>query len=102
YAHRARPARLLRAASGRLALAGIAAADLRRAAGRPRLPRGLHPGGLHRDGGAGTVVLPAAPRGARSVIPLAIVGLYLVTVVYVGIFAFRRAERRAGAEDFFL
>jgi len=36
------------------------------------------------------------------VIPLAIVGLYLVTVVYVGIFAFRRAERRAGAEDFFL
>jgi solute:Na+ symporter, SSS family len=36
------------------------------------------------------------------VIPLLIVGLYLVTVVYVGIFAFRRAERKAGAEDFFL
>jgi SSS family solute:Na+ symporter len=36
------------------------------------------------------------------VIPLAIVGLYLVAVVYVGVFAFRRAERRAGAEDFFL
>jgi solute:Na+ symporter, SSS family len=36
------------------------------------------------------------------VIPLVIVGLYLAAVVYVGIFAFRRAERRAGAEDFFL
>ena len=35
-------------------------------------------------------------------IPLAIVGLYLVAVVYVGVFAFRRSERRAGAEDFFL
>ena len=35
-------------------------------------------------------------------IPLAIVGLYLVAVVYVGVFAFRRADRRAGAEDFFL
>ncbi len=40
-------------------------------------------------------------------IPLAIVGLYLVTVVYVGVFAFRRSPRsggtgRAGAEDFFL
>jgi solute:Na+ symporter, SSS family len=40
------------------------------------------------------------------VIPLAIVGLYLVAVVYVGVFAFRRSPRadagRAGAEDFFL
>jgi solute:Na+ symporter, SSS family len=36
------------------------------------------------------------------VIPLAIVGLYLAAVVYVGVFAFRRAEARAGAEDFFL
>ena len=35
-------------------------------------------------------------------IPLAIVGLYLIAVVYVGVFAFRRADRRAGAEDFFL
>ena len=35
-------------------------------------------------------------------IPLLIVGLYLVAVVYVGVFAFRRSERRAGAEDFFL
>ena len=35
-------------------------------------------------------------------IPLAIVGLYLIAVVYVGVFAFRRAERGAGAEDFFL
>ncbi len=39
-------------------------------------------------------------------IPLAIVGLYLVAVVYVGVFAFRRSPRpdggRAGAEDFFL
>jgi len=40
------------------------------------------------------------------VIPLAIVGLYLVAVVYVGVFAFRRSPKadagRAGAEDFFL
>jgi solute:Na+ symporter, SSS family len=40
------------------------------------------------------------------VIPLAIVGLYLVAVVYVGVFAFRRSPRggagSAGAEDFFL
>jgi SSS family solute:Na+ symporter len=41
------------------------------------------------------------------VIPLIIVGLYLATVVYVGIFAFRSSPRadgsgRAGAEDFFL
>jgi SSS family solute:Na+ symporter len=36
------------------------------------------------------------------VIPLAIVGLYLAAVVYVGVFAFRRAAARAGAEDFFL
>jgi solute:Na+ symporter, SSS family len=40
------------------------------------------------------------------VIPLAIVGLYLIAVVYVGVFAFRRSSRpdsgRAGAEDFFL
>ena len=35
-------------------------------------------------------------------IPLLIVGLYLFAVVYVGVFAFRRSERRAGAEDFFL
>ena len=39
-------------------------------------------------------------------IPLAIVGLYLVAVVYVGVFAFRRSPKadagRAGAEDFFL
>ncbi len=39
-------------------------------------------------------------------IPLAIVGLYLIAVVYVGVFAFRRSPRadagRAGAEDFFL
>jgi len=36
------------------------------------------------------------------VIPLIVVGLYLATVVYVGVFAFRRAGARAGAEDFFL
>jgi solute:Na+ symporter, SSS family len=40
------------------------------------------------------------------VIPLAIVGLYLAAVVYVGVFAFRRSPAkdagRAGAEDFFL
>jgi SSS family solute:Na+ symporter len=40
------------------------------------------------------------------VIPLAIVGLYLAAVVYVGVFAFRRSPGtdggRAGAEDFFL
>ena len=35
-------------------------------------------------------------------IPLAIVGLYLAAVVYVGIFAFSRGAGRAGAEDFFL
>ncbi len=39
-------------------------------------------------------------------IPLVIVGLYLVAVVYVGVFAFRRSPRAdagsAGAEDFFL
>jgi solute:Na+ symporter, SSS family len=36
------------------------------------------------------------------VIPLIVVGLYLAAVVYVGVFAFRRAGARAGAEDFFL
>ena len=39
-------------------------------------------------------------------IPLVIVGLYLVAVVYVGVFAFRRSPKEnagsAGAEDFFL
>jgi SSS family solute:Na+ symporter len=40
------------------------------------------------------------------VIPLAIVGLYLAAVVYVGVFAFRRSPQagagKGGAEDFFL
>jgi SSS family solute:Na+ symporter len=40
------------------------------------------------------------------VIPLAIVALYLIAVVYVGVFAFRRGPQggsgKAGAEDFFL
>ena len=35
-------------------------------------------------------------------IPLIVVGLYLAAVVYVGVFAFRRAGAGAGAEDFFL
>jgi SSS family solute:Na+ symporter len=36
------------------------------------------------------------------VIPAAIVGLYLAVVVYIGVFAFRRAGGKAEVEDYFL